>query len=76
MRHRDVFFNIIVDQVVVLACEIGVTFRRAPKSIPEELELQGEIQQVVLQAILAEAVGRFLGIRVDAPLGGVAVPGA
>ena len=74
MRHGDIFFDIIVDQVAVLAREIGVTFRRAPENIPEEFELQGEIQQVMLQAILAEAIGGFLGIRVDAPLGGIAVP--
>ena len=51
-----------------------MTFRRAPKDVPEKLELQREIQQVMLQAILAEAGGRFLGIRVDAPLDRVAVP--
>ena len=76
MPHRDIFFDVVVNEVAVLACEIVVTFRRSPKAVPEELELQGEIQQVVLQTILTEVSRRFLGIRVDAPLGRVAVPRA
>ena len=44
--------------------------------IPEEFQLQGEVQQVVFETVLAEAAGARLCVGVDTPLAWIPEPGS
>jgi len=55
--------------------QIVMALRRPPQDGAENVELQGEIQQVMLQAVKAEAGGAFLGVSIDPALARVPTPG-
>src|SRR5512138_811600 len=60
---RTVLFHVVIDQMAVGAREIIPDRVEGPKKICKYFQLQGEIQQVVLQAVFAEADRAVLCVR-------------
>jgi hypothetical protein len=75
MSTGIIFFDIVVDQVPVRSRQVIPHLRQRPQNVGKDLHFQREIEQVVLQTILAETVGAILRIRIDSSLGWVAVVG-
>ncbi len=51
------------------ARQVGARVRVGPKDVREDFQLQGEIQQVVFEAVFAEQIRAGLRVFVDAALG-------
>ena len=60
MRHRRLFFHIVRDQVAVLPEHVIAEPGSRQQVMREDFHLERKIEQVVLQAELAEADGRVL----------------
>ncbi len=75
MNVGGILFGIVIDQVLVLVLEILLKGRVWPDNLPEKFNLQRKIQQVMLQAELAECVHRKLDIIVNYQLRLIARPG-
>ena len=60
VRDRRVLFQVIRDQMVVAAKELGTTPVVGEQRAAEDLDLQGKIEQVVVQAERAEGIDQFL----------------
>ena len=74
MGKGCVLLQVVNDQVPVRALQILAALGQRPEIAPEDLDLQREVQQVVVQAILAEAAGGLLRVAVDTQLALVAHP--
>ena len=61
MRDRGIFLDVVVNEVAVAVAEQGARFRQLPDMINENFQLQGEVQQVVRQAVGAEERRRSPG---------------
>ncbi|OQA21285.1 MAG: hypothetical protein BWY63_01314 [Chloroflexi bacterium ADurb.Bin360] len=68
MSHRGILFKIIHDEIGILSQQIIATQRLGPQMFDEDFHLQGEIEQIVLQAILPEMNRAFLRFIIDAEL--------
>src|SRR5215212_4449772 len=55
--------------------QITVDFWKLPQNIGEYFHLQGKVEQIVLQTILAKTAGTILCVGIDASLGRVAIIG-
>jgi len=75
MDVGGILFGIVIDQVLVLVLEILLKGSVWPDDLPEKFNLQRKIQQVMLQAELAECVHRKLDIIVHYQLRLIARPG-
>ncbi len=75
MRAGAVFFHIVIDQMAVTSREIITDLGQRPQCICKNFHLQGEVEQIVSQAIFTEAVGGILRIGIDTPLHRVTIVG-
>ncbi|MBV6467183.1 MAG: hypothetical protein PGMFKBFP_02526 [Anaerolineales bacterium] len=69
-----VFFDVVVDEVTIGTREMVAYHRLRPEEVGENLELEGEVEQVVFETVLAKQCGAGLRVGVDAAPGGVARP--
>ena len=65
MGKWRVFFAIVIDQVLKFGIEVLFKNAGRPDEFLEELNLQGKIEQVVLEAKIAEEVDALLDIGID-----------
>ena len=75
MGHGRVFLHVVSDEVPIHLKEITTTFRQRQQGFMKELNAQGEIEQIVGQAELAEDHGRLLSLVVDATATTLSPPG-
>lgn len=70
-----IFFEVVKNQVGVLGDQVVAADLIGPEDVLEGFQPKGEVEEVVGEAIRAEAVGAFLGVGVNAGLSAVANPG-
>ena len=73
---RGIFLDIVIDQVRVAPVQVLPANPVRPYLLQENLQLEGKIEQVVIQAVAAKACCAVLGVFIYVPLGGSPIQAA
>ncbi len=68
-------FHVVHDEMGVSSQQVLAAQGQRPQVVEEDLQLEGEVQQVVSQAVFAKSRGAILSLVVDALLTFLPAPG-